>query len=68
MKQIVVFRPGNKWDLVEPALKSGAIKFKDIPREYTGLRKDGKRDMRFKKGNTMAELQEYLDDISGIVL
>jgi hypothetical protein len=39
-----------------------------IPREITGLKKDENRDRRFKAGNTMAEIQGYMESASGVNL
>jgi len=32
-----------------------------IPRSISGLKTDGTKDKRYKAGNTMVELQEYME-------
>lgn len=36
-----------------------------MPRRISGLKKDGSRDKRFRKGFTVAEIIEYVDSMSG---
>ncbi len=36
-----------------------------MPKNITGLKKDGTRDKRFKRGYTMFEMEEAMDEISG---
>lgn len=37
-----------------------------LPRRISGLKGDGTRDKRYKKGNTMVELQELVEEVSGV--
>ena len=41
------------------------IKPAEIPNKVSGLRKNGKRDKRYKRGTTMIEIEEYMEQASG---
>jgi hypothetical protein len=46
--------------------KKTKIKVPNLPRNISGLRNDGRRDRRFKKGTTFAEMKKRMSEISGI--
>lgn len=47
--------------------KIKVLEFPPMPRQISGLKKDGTKDKRYKRGNTMIELKEYMDKASGLV-
>ena len=46
-------------------MKFEPLKIPAIPRSVSGYKNDGTRDKRYKAGNTMAELTEYMEQASG---